>query len=147
MPWIYSEPRIKICITCNNEFETRDARKRRCDDCVKKALMKKRETKSKNVCSHCGRRLSGVRSGKAPFKERICEFCRRRLGLKRLNGNFGRLESIKSANGVTLCPNCGNELRRKHGRWECLNDDCPVISFDWRGVHKNCALTKEVVLA
>jgi hypothetical protein len=45
-----------------------------------------------------------------------------------------------------LCPECKTEMVSRCGRWECLNDNCSVISFDWRGVHKDCTMEKEVAV-
>jgi len=30
------------------------------------------------------------------------------------------------------CPECGEELVREHKRYECLNEECPVIALKGR---------------
>jgi len=139
---------IKNCIDCGIEFETFDARKRRCNGCAKEIWKKKREIKSKNLCHYCGRRMFGKWKNE-PEEERVCSFCKARgKGKKDVRNGLGKGLELNVKSGVVECPECDESMISKNGRLSCKNERCNVIFLTRRkGVIRDCSLEKAEVVS
>ena len=134
----------KICKTCGKSFLTTNNKRKRCDKCVALGLKKMRE--SINFCYYCGRHICGNWK-RVPIEERVCSFCRAEGKGKR--AVKGSMESkLELVSGVVVCPNCREPMEIIHSRWNCVNDECPVIYVTQRKgffeILRDSAMAKEV---